>query len=118
LQAARRALVKDRTAALNRDKNLTLALLKRQSQQRLKQIQAQIEAIEREQAALVAKQERLKPRFDILLSGSRFCSVSRCGPSSSSGLTSTCQRGVIGRRHHDSLSPKCLSGDPFFAGQI
>ena len=33
LLAARRALVKDRTAALNRSKTLTLALLKRQSQQ-------------------------------------------------------------------------------------
>lgn len=68
LQAARRALVKDRTAALNRGKNLTLTLLKRQNQQHLKQIEAQIKAIDREQAALVAKQKSLKTRFDILLS--------------------------------------------------
>ena len=68
LQAARRALVKDRTAALNRGKNLTLTLLKRQNQQQLRQIQAQIEAIDQELAALVAKQQRLKARFDILLS--------------------------------------------------
>jgi transposase len=68
LQAARRALVKDRTAALNRGKNLTLTLLKRQNQQRLKQIEAQIEGIDREQAALVTKQQSLKARFDILLS--------------------------------------------------
>jgi transposase len=68
LQAARRALVKDRTAALNRGKNLTLALLKRQNQQHLRQIEAQIEAIDREQATLLAKQQRLKARFDILLS--------------------------------------------------
>jgi transposase len=68
LQAARRALVKDRTAALNRGKNLTVALLKRQNQRQLRQIQAQIEAIEREQAARVAKQQRLKARLDILLS--------------------------------------------------
>ena len=68
LLAARRALVKDRTAALNRGKNLTLALLKRQNQQHLKQIEAQIKDIDREQAALVAKQQSLRARFDILLS--------------------------------------------------
>jgi transposase len=62
---ARRALIKDRTAALNRGKNLTLPLLKCQNQQ---QIEAQIKAIDSEQAALVAKQQRLKARFDILLS--------------------------------------------------
>ena len=68
LLAARRALVKNRTAALNRSKNLTLALLKRQNQQQLKQIEAQIKDIDREQATLVAKQDRFKARFDILLS--------------------------------------------------
>jgi transposase len=68
LMAARRALVKDRTAALNRGKNLTLPLLQRQNQQQLRQIEAQIEAIDREQATLVAKHPRLKARFDILLS--------------------------------------------------
>jgi transposase len=60
LQVARRALVKDRIAALNRGENLTLPLLTRQNQQQIKQIEAQIEAIDREQAALVARQERLK----------------------------------------------------------
>lgn len=68
LLAARRALVKDRTAALNRGKTLTLPLLKRQNRQRLQQIEAQIEGIDREQAARMAKQEPLKARFDILLS--------------------------------------------------
>jgi transposase len=68
LLAARRALVKDRTAALNRGKNLTLTLLKRQNQQHLKQIETQIKDIDREQAALVAQQKSLKARFDILLS--------------------------------------------------
>jgi transposase len=68
LLAARRALVKDRTAALNRGKNLTLPLLKRQNQQRIKQIEAQIKDIDREHTALVAKQKSLKARFDILLS--------------------------------------------------
>jgi transposase len=68
LLAARRALVKDRTAALNRGKNLTLPLLQRHNQQQLKQIEAQINDIDREQAALVAQQDALKARLDILLS--------------------------------------------------
>jgi transposase len=68
LQAARRALIKDRTATLNRGKTLTLPLLKRQNQQQLRQIKAQLEAIDSEQAAFVAQQESLKARFDILLS--------------------------------------------------
>src|ERR1700761_293074 len=68
LLAARRALVKDRTAVLNRGKTLTLPLLKRHNLQRLKQIEAQIAEIDREQAALLAKQDTLKARFDILLS--------------------------------------------------
>jgi transposase len=68
LLAARRALVKDRTAALNRGKTLTLALLKRQNFQQLKQIEAQIKDIDREQAKLVAQHEGLQARLDILLS--------------------------------------------------
>ena len=45
---ARRALMKDRIAVLNRSKNLTLPLLKRQNQQQLEQIEAQIKAIDGE----------------------------------------------------------------------
>lgn len=68
LVGARRALVKDRTAALNRGKTLTLPLLKRQSQQHLDQIQAQIQAIDRERATILADNARLKARADILVS--------------------------------------------------
>jgi transposase len=68
LLAARRALVKDRTAALNRGKSLTLALLKRQSQQHLHQIETQIKAIDREHATILATNARLKARSDILVS--------------------------------------------------
>src|SRR5580698_3984608 len=46
LHIAREALVKDRTAAKNRAKIRTLALLKRQNAQRLDQIERQIAAIE------------------------------------------------------------------------
>ncbi len=66
LLAARRALVKHRTAALNRAKNLTLPLLKRQSQQHLKQIETQIAEIDREQTTLMAQQADLKARAGIL----------------------------------------------------
>jgi transposase len=72
LLAARQALVKDRTAALNRSKTLTLALLKRQSQQHLKQIEAQIKAIDRERAATMATNDRLQGRSDILVSMPAF----------------------------------------------
>jgi len=68
LLAARRALVKDRTAALNRAKALTLALLKRQSRQHLNQIQTQIEAIDRARATILAANAKLKARSDILVS--------------------------------------------------
>jgi transposase len=65
---ARRALVKDRTATLNRSKGLTLALLKRQSDQHLKQIRGQIEAIDRECRRLIATHPTFRARLDILVS--------------------------------------------------
>jgi transposase len=68
LLAARRALVKDRTATLNRAKALTLVLLKRQSQQHLTQIKSQIEAIDQQRADILATHPALKARFDILVS--------------------------------------------------
>jgi transposase len=68
LLTARRALVKARTAALNRGKTVTLPLLKRQNLQQLKQIEAQIKDIDREQVRLVAQHDGLKARFDTLLS--------------------------------------------------
>jgi transposase len=68
LLGARRALVKDRTAALNRGKTLTLALLKGQSDQHLRQIDSQIKAIDQEQATILAAHPSLKARFNILVS--------------------------------------------------
>ncbi|WP_352813983.1 transposase, partial [Mesorhizobium sp. M0965] len=64
----RRALVKDRTAAQNRQKNLTIPLLKRQAEQRLRQITTQINAIDAECRTLVAREPDLVRRFDILTS--------------------------------------------------
>jgi transposase len=68
LLAARRGLVKDRTAASNRGKGLTLPMLKRQCQQHRKQIDSQIDAIDREWMSILAANPTLKARLDILLS--------------------------------------------------
>lgn len=68
LHVARTALVKDRTAAKNREKSLTIALLKRQATQRLAQIERQIDAIERAIAERIEQDEDTVRRRDILLS--------------------------------------------------
>ena len=68
LHIAREALVKDRTAAKNRAKALTLALLKRQNAERLKQIERQIAAIEADIMACLDADPDLVRRFTILTS--------------------------------------------------
>jgi len=68
LVCARRALVKDRTAARNRQHNLQAGLLKRQATGRLKQIKADIAAIDAECMALIKAGKTLIHRYDILIS--------------------------------------------------
>ena len=68
LHAARCALVKDRVAATNRYHIRRLPLLKRQAEQRLKQIQAQIRAIDAALLQILIGNVTLKARFDILAS--------------------------------------------------
>jgi transposase len=68
LHNARTALVKDRTAALNRQKQMHSAILKRLVMQRLKQIVRQLKAIDAALAALRDGDTALKARFDILMS--------------------------------------------------
>ena len=68
LHVARGALVKDRTAAKNRAKALTLPLLERQNADRLKQVEAQIAAIETEMKVRIEADPDLRPRFAILTS--------------------------------------------------
>jgi transposase len=68
LHAARLALVKDKTAAKNRSKNITQPLLKRQNIARLKQIEAQLAQVEQTITEHIAIDESLKARFDILVS--------------------------------------------------
>jgi transposase len=68
LYIAREALVKDRTAAKNRGKVLTLSLLKRQNAQRLKQIDHQIATVEAAILQIVEADPGLSDRFAILTS--------------------------------------------------
>lgn len=68
LHIAREALVKDRTAAKNRSKMLSLSLLKRQSKQRLEQIEDQLAAVDLAIAELIARDPVLAQRLAILLS--------------------------------------------------
>ena len=68
LLVARRALIKDRTAAQNRAHQRSLALLKAQAAERLKQIERQIEAIDAALRQQLDTDPTLKARFDILTS--------------------------------------------------
>jgi len=68
LQVARRALVKDRTAATNRAKRLALPLLKRQNAARLARIEEDIAAINQAIRAIIQADADLAKRFAILTS--------------------------------------------------
>jgi transposase len=68
LQVARRALVKDRVAARNRDHTHRAALLKRQTRARLAQIDRQLAALDAALHAELAANPALQARFDILVS--------------------------------------------------
>ena len=68
LIAARRALVKDRTAAKNRAKGVHLAILRRQNAARLAGIGADLAAIDKAITALIAADPALTERRAILLS--------------------------------------------------
>lgn len=93
LHGARHALVKDRTAAHNRQKNLTLDLLQRQAAQRLKQIEAQLEAVDREILRRIAQDAALARRFAIL------CSIPGSGETTAFVLR-------IDMPEHGALEPK------------
>ncbi len=68
LQVARRALVKDRTAAKNRAKALRLPLLKRQNAARLKRIEADLAQIDGAITAMIMAEPELGARHEILIS--------------------------------------------------
>lgn len=68
LLCARRALVKDLVAAQNRLQIRLLPLLKRQSKERLAQIERQIAAVDAALRERIAADAAFKARFDILIS--------------------------------------------------
>lgn len=68
LLVARRALIKDRTAATNRDHVLRAPLLKRLASQRLRQIERQLDAIDAEMRTRCQADPDLKARLAILVS--------------------------------------------------
>ena len=68
LNVARGALIKDRTAAKNRQKNLTQPLLKRHNSERLAQIKRQLDAIEKAIAEIFASNRELQRRLEIVTS--------------------------------------------------
>lgn len=68
LHAARIGLVKDRTAALTRQKTCQHRLIKKQLTERLAQIARHIEALDHEIKALIKADEDLARRFEILVS--------------------------------------------------
>lgn len=68
LHVARLALIKDRTAAKNRSKNITNPLLKKQNAARLAQIESQIKGVDEAIMALIGNDEAPEARFDILIS--------------------------------------------------
>lgn len=68
LHIARQALIKDRTAAKNRSKMLTLPLLKSQTAERLAHIEQQIDAIEAQIMTHIEAEPDFARRFAILVS--------------------------------------------------
>ena len=68
LQTARDALVRDRTAALNRQHQARHPLLKRQLKQRMAHIERQIKALDAETGKLVAGDKALSRRAEVLTS--------------------------------------------------
>ena len=65
---ARHGMVRDRTALKNREKNLTLPLLKRQAKQRLEQIAKQLEAIDAQAQSLIKSDPVLARKREIIAS--------------------------------------------------
>ncbi len=68
MHVARIALIKDRTAAKNRQKNLCVTILKRQVEQRLKQIEEHLAQIEKAIMDIIKNDPTLAARFTILTS--------------------------------------------------
>ena len=68
LQIVRQALIKDRTAAKNRQKSLSLPLSRKQNTRRLRQIERDLKAVEEAMLKLVADDTAMVRTFDIVCS--------------------------------------------------
>ena len=79
LQTARDALVRDRTAALNRGHHARYPLLKRQFELRLAQMERQIKALDAEIGKLIAADEALSRRAEVLTSIPGIARVTAAG---------------------------------------
>ena len=131
LQVARDALVKDRTAALNRQKPLRHRLLKQQHKRRLAQIERHLAAIDTEIEKRLAEDAALSRRTEILTSipgVSRITAAglltqmpelgrldfSICRPWRRSVTTRTCARSTVSSSRRERCgrsrwSPSCAS---------
>lgn len=92
---ARDGLVRDRTALKNREKNLTIALLKRQCRQRLEQIDRHIEALDAEIAGLIAADPALTRRHQILTSIAGVGTLTANQLIATMALLSACRRQAV-----------------------
>ena len=85
LHGARRALVKDRVAACNRDHTRRSPLLKRQVRARLRQIERQLAAIDAALYATLAADPALQARFDIPWEPLKSVNIDRTRPDYKAG---------------------------------
>ena len=99
LQVARRALVKDRTAAKNRARALRLSLLKRQHAARLERIEADLAQIDDAIAAMIMAEPELKARHEILTSISGVSDVTAAAL-----ITWMPELGALGQKQAASLA--------------
>jgi transposase len=119
LHLARQALIKDRTAAKNREKALTLPLLRRQNETRRRQIESQITAIETAIADRIASDEQLAERCAIPgehprhLQNHRLCPSHRNAGTRNPRWKTGCKPGRSGARRPP---VRALTGRAFIRG--
>ena len=106
LLVARRALVKDRTAARNRSLQRRLALLKAQAAERLNQIERQIQAIDAALREQLENDAALKARFNILMS------IPGLGEATAFTFSPTCPNSARSKTH---APPASLAWRPWLA---
>ena len=102
LHMAREALVKDRTAAKNRAKSISLALIRRHNTARLKQIEEQLAAIDAAVADLIASDPDLSARLTIPIS------IPASQPSPPPCSSPKCQNSAASAKSRPQPSPALL----------